>query len=225
MKDVITKYERVPAEIIEAYKSVGESASINEALPDKDGALDSKIKPIWTDCKTCGAALTVQCWPGDNLMLHKAISMLSPNDVLVVVNGGYDEAGGMFGEIMASCVVAKKGAGLVIEGACRDTVAIRKMGLPVFATNVSIKPTTKALPGKINHPVIIGGVSVEPGDLIFGDNDGIVVVPKALAAEVLEKVQKREKNEAAMLEKIARGELITFDAFKKAYDSLGLSED
>ncbi len=225
MFDVVKKYTRVQEKIIQAYADVEESASINEALPLKNGALHSSIKPLWPGTKLCGAALTVECAAGDNLMLHKAISMAKPGDVLLVTNGQYNEAGGMFGEMMALSMKARGAAGLIIEGACRDSVAIRDLGLPLFCCNVNVKPTSKSLPGKINNPLIIGGVLVHPGDLVFGDNDGVVVVPQNLAVQVLELVQAREAKEAKYRNKILSGEMITFDMFKEKYEALGLNEE
>ena len=222
---VIKKYPRVSEELIHAYEEVGESASVNESLPDKNGALHSCIKPLWPGYKMCGAALTVSCPAGDNLMLHKAISMARAGDVILVTTGGYDEAGGMFGEMMAASMRARGCSGLVIEGACRDSAAIRALDIPVFCRNTNVKPTSKALPGTINHPLVIGGVLVHPGDLIFGDNDGVIAVPCSLAEQVLNTVQTREADEAKVRERILRGELITFDMFRKKYEALGLTEE
>lgn len=225
MYDVVKRYEKVSAEIVERYAKLEESASINESMPNKDGALSSKIRTIWPEVRMCGTAVTVQCGVADNVMLHKAISMVGPGDVLMVTNGGYDEAGGIFGGMMAASIKIRGGAGIVIEGGCRDTVLIKELGLPVFAQNVCVKPSTKNTPGKINHPIVIGGVRVSPGDLVFGDNDGVVVVPREIAEQVLKVAEAREEKEAAMLPKILSGEMITFDMFRENYARLGLSEE
>lgn len=225
MDDVIKTYERVPEDIVAAYAALEESASINESLPNKDGALHSSIRAVWPGMRMCGVAMTVQCGIGDNIMLHKAISMAKPGDVLMVVNGGHTEAGGMFGGMMAASLKARGGVGLVIEGACRDTMMIKDLGLPVFAQNICIKATTKLCPGRINHPIVIGGVLVRPGDLVYGDNDSVVVVPREQAAEVLAIAKAREDREAGTLEKILRGETTTFDMFRENYQRLGLREE
>lgn len=225
MFDVVKKILRVDEEVVKGYLSVGESASVNESLPGKNGAMHSSIKPLWPGYKMCGTALTVTCPAGDNLMMHKAIDMARPGDVLLVTTGGYDEAGGMFGEMMAVSMLTRGCAGLVIEGACRDSGAIRELGLPVFCRNTNVKPTSKALPGTINHDIVIGGILVHPGDLIFGDNDGVIAVPRALAKQVLKTVQTREANEAQVREKILRGEMVTFDLFRDKYAALRLSEE
>lgn len=225
MYDVIRKYEKVPADIIERYSKLDESASINESMPNKDGALASAIRAVWPGMRMCGAALTVQCGVADNIMLHKAISIAGPGDVLMVTNGGYTEAGGLFGGMMCASLKAQGAAGIVIEGACRDTMQIKEVGLPVFAENVCVKASTKLSPGRINHPIVIGGVRVCPGDLVFGDNDSVVVVPRAMARQVLETAEAREKREAAMLPRILAGETITFDMFRDNYLKLNLTEE
>lgn len=225
MYDVIKTYEKTPAEIVKRYSAIGESASINESMPNKNGALSSRIKAIWPGIRMCGTALTVQCGIGDNIMLHKAISMAQPGDVLMVTNGDFDEAGGLFGGMMAASLKSRGAAGLVIEGACRDTILIKELNFPVFSRNVCIKATTKVCPGRINHPIVVGGVYVKPGDLVFGDNDGVVVVPREIAEEVLETAEKREANEEGLLQRILRGETTTFDMFSGNYAKLQLSEE
>lgn len=225
MYDVIKTYEKTPKEIVESFYEIEESASINESMPNKDGALESRIKPVWPETRMCGVALTVQCGIGDNVILHKAISMAQPGDVLIVSNGDYDEAGGMFGGMMAASLKSRGAAGIVIEGACRDTMLIKKLNFPVFSRNISIKATTKLCPGRINHPIVVGGVLVHPGDLIFGDNDGVVVVPREQAEEILKIAQAREKKEECLLQRILRCETTTFDMFKDNYNKLNLSEE
>lgn len=225
MYDVIKTYEKTPKDIVERYAKLEESASINESMPNKDGALCSKIRAIWPGLRMCGVALTVQCGIGDNVMLHKAISMAGEGDVLLVTNGNYDEAGGMFGGMMAASLKARGAAGLVIEGACRDTMLINELGFPVFSRNISIKATTKICPGRINHPIVIGGVYVEPGDLVFGDNDGVVIVPKAIAKSVLEIAEEREQKEEGLLQRILSGETTTYEMFRANYENLKLSEE
>ncbi len=225
MYDVIKTYEKVPRDIVERYSKLEESASINESMPNKDGALCSKIRAIWPELRVCGTAMTVQCGIGDNVMLHKAISMAGPGDVLMVTNGSFDEAGGLFGGMMAASLKSRGAAGLVMEGAVRDTVLIKQLGFPVFARNVCIKATTKLCPGRINHPIVIGGVYVKPGDLVFGDNDSVVVVPREIAEQVLEVAEAREKREEGFLERILRCETTTFEMFKDNYAKLNLSEE
>ena len=225
MYDVIKTYRKASAEIVRRYSVLEESASINESMPNKDGALCSRIQAVWPGMRMCGTALTVQCGIGDNMMLHKAISMAGPGDVLLVTNGDYDEAGGLFGGMMAASLKARGAAGLVIEGACRDTMQIQELGFPVFSRNICIKATTKLCPGRINHPIVIGGVLVNPGDVVFGDNDSVVIVPRELAQSVLETAEAREAKESGMLQQILKGEITTFNLFSANYENLHLSEE
>ena len=203
MFDVIKTYEKVPDEIVKRYAALEESASINESMPNKDGALCSRIHAIWPGLRMCGTALTVQCGIGDNVMLHKAISMAGPGDVVMVTNGDFDEAGGMFGGMMAASLKSRGAAGLVMEGAVRDTMLIKEL----------------------EFPVVIGGVYVKPGDLVFGDNDSVVVVPREIALQVLEVVEQREHNEEGLLQRILNGETTTFEMFRANYEKLNLSEE
>lgn len=225
MYDVIKNYPKTSEDMVKGFSQLEESASINEAMKNKDGALMSYIKPVHRGTKMCGTAMTVQCGIGDNIMLHKAISMAKPGDVLMVVNGMHDEAGGLFGAMMAASLKSRGAAGIVIEGASRDAAMIGELGFPVFSKNISVKPTTKLCPGKINHPIVIGGVRVNPGDLVFGDDDGVVVVPREEAEEVLRVARERENNEEEFLKDILGGKATTFDLFKEAYQKLNLSEE
>jgi 4-hydroxy-4-methyl-2-oxoglutarate aldolase len=224
--DVIRKYSKASDELVNAYKNIGESASIYECM-GRTGAMDSHIRPVWPGSRMCGTALTVHCRPGDNLVLHKAISIAQPGDVLVVCMDGYSEAGGMWGGLMTASAVMKGVIGLVTDAACRDTMLIKELGFPIYTRGINVKATTKALPGTINHPVIVGGVMVCPGDIIVADNDDVVVVPKSEAAAILAKTIQREEMEEAMMKKIMAGEGIVFDlnGFDKLYEKLGMTEE
>lgn len=224
MFDVIKTYEKVPDEIVKRYAALEESASINESMPNKDGALCSRIHAIWPGLRMCGTALTVQCGIGDNVMLHKAISMAGPGDVVMVTNGDFDEAGGMFGGMMAASLKSRGAAGLVMEGAVRDTMLIKELEFPVFARNVCIKATTKLCPGRTTTHRHRRRVR-QAGDLVFGDNDSVVVVPREIALQVLEVVEQREHNEEGLLQRILNGETTTFEMFRANYEKLNLSEE
>lgn len=226
MYDVIKNYERASKELVEAFSKVGETASIHECM-NKTGAMDSDIRPVWPGSKMCGTALMVHCRPGDNLMLHKAISMAKPGDVLVVSMDGFNQTGGMWGGLMTASAIKMGVVGLVTDGACRDTMLLKELNFPIFTRGINVKGTTKMLPGTINHPVLVGGVLVNPGDIVVGDNDSVVVVPKEKAAEVLKATLAREENEDAILKKIMAGEgiMFNFGGFDKAYEKLGLSEE
>ena len=222
MFDVITRFDR-PADDVVAGLGKFQSATLHESM-GKRGALPSFIKPIWPESVVVGVALTVLARPGDNLMLHKAVSLARPGDVLVVENGGFTEAG-LWGEIITVAAMQRGIVGIVTNGAVRDTVPIGRLGFPVFSAGVSIKGTTKAVPGKINVAVSFGGVVVSPGDVIVGDNDGVVVVPRDEAPQVLQAAAAKERAEAEIIRRIRAGES-TMDLLnlKQPYAALNLKE-
>jgi 4-hydroxy-4-methyl-2-oxoglutarate aldolase len=180
---------------------------------------------VWAESKFCGVALTVKSRPGDNLMLHKAVALAQPGDMLVVDNDGFLEAG-QWGEIITVAAMQKGIVGLVTNGAVRDTLQIRDLGFPVFCAGISIKGTTKAVPGKINNPITFEGMIVNPGDIVVGDNDGVVVIPPGEATKLLEAARAKEKAEAEIIAKIKAGSS-TMDllGINEAYKRLGLSEE
>lgn len=179
------------------------SATLHEAM-GKRGALPYGIKPIFPEMKVCGPALTVGAAPMDNLPLHRAIAVAQPGDILVVeVGGGYEA--GYFGEIMTVAAQAKKIAGLVIDGCVRDGALIREMGFPVFSRGLSIRGTDKNDRGRISQTIKISDVTVNAGDLVVGDGDGVVVVPASEVAQVLAGAQKREDKEAQIKKDLVAG--------------------
>jgi len=221
--DVLKHFPRLDSTLIEALGKI-QPATLHEAM-GKRGALPHTIKPISPEMKLCGAALTVKSRPGDNLMLHKAVSLAQPGDVLVVDNDGFLEAG-MWGEIITVAAMQKGIVGLVTNGACRDTLPIRQLGFSVFCAGVSIKGTTKANPGKINHPVFFDGVVIHPGDIVVADQDGVVVVPWDEAPQVLNAAFAKEKSEAEIIRQIRDGgSTMDLLGFVESYTRLGLTEE
>lgn len=222
MIHVLTQFERPSNELIERFRDIG-TATVHEAYGRK-GAVDFAIKPIKRGVRLCGPAFTVECAPGDNLMLHKALERAKPGDVLVTSVGGYYGAG-YWGALMATSALTKKLGGLAIDGCIRDSAEIIRMGFPVFCRGFCIKGTTKTVLGLINHPIIFGGVVVNPGDLILGDDDGIVVVERKACEEVLEKSIKRIEIEKLKSEKLKAGvSSIELNQLQKVFESLGLIE-
>lgn len=187
---------------IQALKSFG-AATVYEAQGAK-GALDAGIKPIHPDMRLAGPAFTVDCRPSDNLMLHYAMLKVQPGDVLVVDAKAFLEAG-PWGDVFTQQAMQRGVAGLVINGAVRDAGAITKMGFPVFCRGLSIKGTGKEQPGKINVPIHIGGVQINPGDVIVGDQDGLVVVLQDEVDEAIASSRAREDKEAVFREQIRNG--------------------
>lgn len=227
MFDVLKTYDKVGADIIKKFSTLDESASINESLK-VSGALNHDFRPVWPGTKIVGAAFTVRTRAGDNLMLHKALTLLKPNDVLVVSCDGFQESGGMWGGIMSTAAKTMGCPGMIIDGCVRDTMMMKKIEWWVWSRGISVKRSTKLTPGQINHPIVLGNVLINPGDLVFADNDGVVIVPREQAAEVYELACAREKKEDEMLEKVKKDGTQTFNgnaAFKEAFAKLGLSEE
>lgn len=192
MIHVITKIQRPPQELIEKFKPIA-VATVYEASGRK-GFIDPKIKPIIKGIKLCGPAFTVQTVPGDNLMLHKALEKAQEGDVIVATVGGeYDY--GYWGDLMSVQAKAKNLGGLAIDGCIRDSEEIIEMGFPIFSRGASIRGTIKSTLGLINYPINFGGTVVNPGDLILGDDDGMVVVRFQDCKEVLAKSQERIQKE------------------------------
>lgn len=223
MIHVITRIERPPKKLIDQFREIG-AATVHEAYGRK-GAVSYAIKPIAKGIRLCGPAFTVQCHPGDNLMLHKALERAQPGDILVASVGKYYEAG-YWGGLMATSAMAKQLGGLAIDGCIRDSEEIIKMGFPIFCRGFSIRGTTKTVLGLINHPILFGDVFVRPGDLVLGDDDGMVVVDRNECEAVLEKSIKRIEAEKVKSERLRAGiSSVELNQLDKVFKFLGLVED
>ncbi|KJK16885.1 4-hydroxy-4-methyl-2-oxoglutarate aldolase [Burkholderiaceae bacterium 16] len=201
----IRDVERVSPEVIDAARALP-TATLHEA-GGKIGVVSPAIKPVSSNFRICGPALTVHSPGGDNLWLHRAIDIARPGDVLVVhVSGAYEH--GYWGEIMTTAAKVKQLGGLVIDGCVRDGVLLEEIGFPVFARGLCIRGTGKdyGAIGWLNAPVLIGGTRVEAGDLVVGDRDGVVVVPRTRAGQVVGKARDREATESAILKRVEAGE-------------------
>lgn len=196
--------ERVPDEVVAAL-SAQAVTTVYEAA-GQQGAMESSIRAIGPDMKLCGRALTVRCQPADNLTLHAAIAMAQPGDVIVADVGDFEDAG-HWGEITTVAAQVRGVVGLVINGGVRDVAPIQRRGFPVFARAISMKATVKAVPGRINHPIICAGVVVRPGDLVLADDDGVVIVPRERAAEIVAAAIDREEREVSVMQRLEAGEL------------------
>lgn len=200
-----TAIDRVNAQVIETARSLP-AATLHEA-GGKIGALPSAIKAVAPGFRICGTAVTVHSPGGDNLWLHRALVLAQPGDVLVVYTSGVYEHG-YWGEVMTTAAKVRGLAGLVIDGAVRDADLLESIGFPVFSRGLSIRGTGKdyGAIGWINEPVTIGNVTVNAGDLIVGDRDGVVAIPRERAADVVAKAAQREADEAAICKRIEAGE-------------------
>lgn len=184
---------------------VAEAALLHEAM-GKRGAMSHEIKPVFPGAKLLGRALTIRSSPGDNLMLHLAISVAKPGDILVAMVDGFLEAG-IWGDLATVAAQMRGVKGLLTDGAVRDVEGISRLNFPVFARGVSIKGTTKKQKGELNQPISIGGVWVHPGDYVVGDVDGVVVVPAAEVDSAVAKACEIRKREEGIIEQLKQGGL------------------
>ncbi|MGW5696905.1 4-carboxy-4-hydroxy-2-oxoadipate aldolase/oxaloacetate decarboxylase [Streptomyces asiaticus] len=194
---------RPPQQILTRLGELG-AATVYEAN-GQTGALDSGLKPLDAGRTLVGTAVTVDLAPADNWYIHVALLQAGPGDVLVVNAQGYTEAG-PWGDVL-TCAAQERGlAGLVIDGAVRDSRDIIETGFPVFARGLSIKGTSKAVPGQVNVPVIVGGVLIHPGDVILGDADGLVRITADRTEHTLAASEARAAKEADFRDRIRAGE-------------------
>ncbi len=189
-------WERVSPEMAEAFKPIP-VANVSDSMWRMDAAGDA-LRPMHRDGVLAGPAFTVRSRPGDNLMLHKAIDMAEPDDVIVCDAGG-DLTNSLFGELMLTHAITRGIAGLVINGAIRDRDAFLEHNLPVFAAGVTHRGPYKDGPGEIGFPIALGGMVINPGDLILGDCDGVLCVPRTEAEGVLALAQKKNDAEASQI--------------------------
>jgi regulator of RNase E activity RraA len=196
---------RPPAEIVAGFQNVP-TGNVCDAM-DRLGAMDYRIKPLDPTWHLHGSALTVRTRPGDNLMVWKALDIAQPGDVLVIATYGFTTTSSV-GDMVATVARAKGVAGIVCDGVCRDTNGIRATGLPTFVLGSVPATSGKDGPGEIGAPVTCGGVPVHSGDIIVGDEDGVVVVPLADAPAVLERLPAIAEKEQSRLADIEAGRLI-----------------
>lgn len=180
--DVVRDFERVDAAVVAQAGRF--ASSILADVAGRRGALHGRIAPLAPSMRFAGPALTVEVRPGDNLMIHAALAVARPGDV-IVVDGKGDLSSALMGEIMSQQAVALGVAAVVIDGAVRDSEAIRALGFPMFAAGLNPNGPTKNVAGRLNHPISIGGVTVRPGDLVVGDADGVTVIEREKAAAML----------------------------------------
>lgn len=207
---IYTSIERPSKEILEQYRGFV-AANISDSM-GRLFTMDYRINPVYKPMrKLCGAAVTVQARPGDNLLSLKAIEIAQPGDVIVISTQG-DTALSVWGGFM-SMMAARRGiAGVVTDGVIRDVEQSREADLPIYAVGVTPAAPTKEGTGQINTSISCGGVVVEPGDIVVGDEDGVVVVPRREAEAVAVRVRERIAKEDAWLKIVESGGFIAIDS-------------
>jgi len=200
--DIVRDFTRVSPEIVK--QASGFAASILADVAGRRGTLDGRVQPLAPSMRIAGPAFTIEVRHGDNLMIHAAMTMAKPGDVLVI-DGKGDRTCALMGSIMINACKKLGLGGVVIDGAVRDTEELRELGFPVYAVGANPNGPTKFVPGRINWPVSCGGVPVQPGDLVVGDADGVVVVERAKAATLLDAAAKKVAEERTRIADIQAG--------------------
>ncbi|NMO91726.1 4-carboxy-4-hydroxy-2-oxoadipate aldolase/oxaloacetate decarboxylase [Actinomycetospora sp. TBRC 11914] len=201
---VVTDPPRADVEDAAALGEYG-VATVHEAL-GRVGYLGPEFRPAWAGARIGGTAVTVLCWPGDNLMIHVAVEQCRPGDVLVVATNS-PTTDGLFGELFATALAHRGVRGVVLASGVRDVAELREMGFPAWSRAVSAQGTVKATAGAVNVPVTLGGQLVRPGDVVVADDDGVMVVPRGDVSRALSASQARVEKEAASRAAFQAGEL------------------
>lgn len=199
---ILTRQRVAPSALVESFATLP-VANVSDAMA-RMSAAGPALRPMHRSGSLAGVALTVKARPGDNLMLHKAIDMAEPGDVIVCDAGG-DLTNALMGELMLAYAVRKGVAGFVLNAAIRDADAFLETNLPTFAAGITHRGPYKDGPGEINVPISFGGMVIAPGDIVLGDSDGVLSVSLDDAAEVLARTQAKQDAETRQMQAIADG--------------------
>ena len=217
---VVRNIRRADTGVIESLSRLG-VATVHEAQ-GRIGLMQPYMRPLWRGARIAGSAVTALCHPGDNWMIHVAVEVLRPGDVLIVACSS-ESTDGAFGELLATSLKAHGAKGVVLDIGCRDAHEIAEMRFPLWSRAISAKGTVKATIGSVNVPVVCAGVQVHPGDVVVADDDGVVIVRRADAETVAKAGEEREKKEAASRARLEKGELgLDIYGMRKALEDKGL---
>jgi 4-hydroxy-4-methyl-2-oxoglutarate aldolase len=201
---IVRRIERPSAEVVRLLGELG-VATVHEGQ-GRTGLMRPYMRPIYLTARLAAPAITVSCHPGDNMMIHAALEVCTPGDVLVVAPIA-ESTDGMFGELLATSCQAHGVVGLIIDAGVRDCAELTEMSFPVWSKAISAQGTVKATAGSVNIDIVCAGALVHPGDVIVADQDGVVVVSRELASEVGKLSEQRRTNEARARERLRAGEL------------------
>jgi 4-hydroxy-4-methyl-2-oxoglutarate aldolase len=211
MKTVVVRsIKRTEPDIVKRLGALG-VATAHEAY-GRFGLMKPYLRPVWGGAEAAGTAVTVLAQPGDNWMIHVSVEQCQPGDILVV-GCTTDNTDGMFGDLLATSLMARGVRGLVIDAGVRDAKSLREMGFPVWSKAISAKGTVKATLGAVNVPVVCAGINVMPGDAVVADDDGVVVIGRKDAADVVAKGEKRVADEDGKRKQLAAG-VLGLDMYK-----------
>ena len=217
---VVRNIRRADTAVVESLGRLG-VATVHEAQ-GRTGLMQPYMRPLWRGARIAGSAVTALCHPGDNWMIHVAVEVLKPGDVLIVACSS-ECMDGAFGELLATSLKARGAKGVVLDIGCRDAHEISAMQFPVWSRAISAKGTVKATIGSVNAPVVCAGIQVDPGDVVVADDDGVVIVRRADAQTVVKAGEEREKKEAVSRARLEKGELgLDIYGMRKALEDKGL---
>ena len=222
LNDIRRAFTRVDAATVQAAASF--ASSILADVAGRRGAMDGRIQALTPNMRVCGPAFTVDVRAGDNLMIHTAMTMAKPGDVLVI-DGKADRLCALMGSIMLNACKVLQLGGVVLDASIRDTEELRELGFPVWSIGANPNGPTKFVPGRINWPISCGGVAVNPGDLIVGDADGVVVIEREKAASLLPLAAAKVADERKRIDDIVKGIALRPNWLEAALRAAGVLKD